>query len=103
MGLERSNNEISKITGFSKSSIDNIKQCRGKYKFLTEKYGLEPQYSKISDEEAIEIYNMGLEKPIYKIAKIYKRSEHTISDIRFCRGRYKFLIEKYGLQPQQKH
>ena len=84
----------------------DIKFCRNNYQFLQDQYGIKPPEkvgNKISDEVAINVYN--LSKLGYKAAQIKEMtgvSINAINDIKFCKNAFNFLTERYNLEPQER-
>ena len=98
--------EIATKYNVSEATIGSITTCQGAYSFLRYKYNLEPikrEKMNVSDELALQIYEMCKTKSNLEISNMTGISVDTIICIKLCKGKYVFLKDKYGLEPQQKY
>lgn len=88
----------------SAATISKIRSCTQSFNYLTTKYGLKPLGTKnitLSEETVVEIFKKAGYMQVKEIAQEMGVSMATIIDIKHCKGRYEFLIHKYGFIPYE--
>lgn len=102
--------ELCELFNITPLTVHDIKFCENAYEYLKTECGCIPpkkQLNRFNDERALAIYDMAASgMKSNEIAIKTGVCVSAIDNIKFCRGQYKFLIDKYGKEPvtrQRRH